>query len=112
MMARRMIMNVPKADVVITNPTHLAIAIQYDAKTMRAPKVLAKGSMNLAQRIIKKARENMIPVMENKPLARAIYASVEVDEEIPPDLYMAIAEILAHVYKVRKRKFTSVTLTS
>ena len=104
MMMRRMMAKVPSADVIITNPTHLAIAIQYDAETMRAPKVLAKGSMNVANKIKEKALEHDIPIMENKPLARAIYSSVDIDEEIPPELYMAIAEILAHVYKMRKKK--------
>ncbi len=107
MMARRMMANVPKADVIITNPTHLAIAIKYDAETMRAPKVLAKGSMQVAKRIVEKAKEHQIPVMENKPVARAIYAAVDIDEEIPPEMYMAIAEILAHVYKMRRNKFTA-----
>jgi flagellar biosynthetic protein FlhB len=101
-MARmRMMANVPKADVVITNPTHLAVAIQYDGDQMRAPKVLAKGAHLVAERIVKLAREKNIPVIQNIPLARALYRTVEIDDEIPPELYVAMAEVLAYVYKLR-----------
>jgi flagellar biosynthetic protein FlhB len=101
-MARmRMMANVPKADVVITNPTHLAVAIQYDGGQMHAPKVLAKGAHLVAQRIVKLAREKNIPVIQNIPLARALYRTVEIDDEIPPELYVAMAEVLAYVYKLR-----------
>jgi flagellar biosynthetic protein FlhB len=101
-MARaRMMANVPKADVVVTNPTHLAVAIQYDQKNMPAPKVLAKGAHLMAQRIVEVARQNHIPVVQNIPLARAVYYNVEIDQEIPPDLYMAMAEVLAYVYKMK-----------
>jgi flagellar biosynthetic protein FlhB len=101
-MARmRMMASVPKADVVITNPTHFAVAIQYDQMMMPAPKVLAKGAHLIAQRIVEIARENEIPVVQNVPLARALYRTVEIDQEIPPDLYMAMAEVLAYVYKMK-----------
>jgi flagellar biosynthesis protein FlhB len=100
-MARgRMMANVPKATVVITNPTHLAIAIEYQ-DGMKAPKVLAKGPYRVAERIVKIAKENHIPVIQNIPLARAIYKTVEIGQEISPDLYLAMAEVLAYVYKLR-----------
>lgn len=99
---RRMMADVPKADVVITNPTHLAIAIRYDAETETAPVVLAKGEDYLAQKIKEKAKENHIEIVENKPLARAIYGSVDVGAEIPPELYQAVAEVLAIVYAKRQ----------
>jgi len=101
-MARmRMMANVKKADVVITNPTHLAVAVQYDPKTMHAPKVLAKGAHLTAQRIADLARSNGIPVIQNIPLARAMYKTVEIEQEIPPELYIAMAEVLSYVYKMR-----------
>jgi flagellar biosynthetic protein FlhB len=101
-MARmRMMANVPKADVIITNPTHLAVAIQYDQKTMKAPRVLAKGAHLVAERIVALARSKGIPVIQNIPVARALYRTVEIDSEVPPELYMAIAEILAYVYRMR-----------
>lgn len=99
---RRMMQDVPKADVVITNPTHLAVAIKYDPETNRAPVVLAKGEDYLAQKIREAARENHIEIVENKPLARMLYANVEVGSEIPPELYQAVAEILAMVYNMRE----------
>ena len=100
-MARgRMMANVPKATVVITNPTHLAVAIEY-LEGMKAPKVLAKGPYRVAERIVKIAKENHIPVVQNIPLARAIYKTVEIGQEISPDLYLAMAEVLAYVYKLR-----------
>ena len=103
-MARmRMMANVPKADVVITNPTHLAIAIHYNAAEMTAPVVLAKGAYLVAERIVEIARENDIPVVQNIPLAHALYRRVRVDQEIDADLYLAVAEILAYVYKMRGR---------
>lgn len=97
----RMMANVPKADVIITNPTHLAVAIQYDQKTMKAPRVLAKGAHLVAERIVALARSKGIPVIQNIPVARALYRTVEIDSEVPPELYMAIAEILAYVYRMR-----------
>lgn len=101
-MARmRMMSNVPKADVIITNPTHLAVAIQYDQKSMKAPRVLAKGAHLVAERIVKLARASGIPVIQNIPVARALYRTVEIDSEVPPEMYMAIAEILAYVYRLK-----------
>jgi len=100
-MARgRMMANVPKATVVITNPTHLAVAIEYQ-EGMKAPKLLAKGPFRVAERIVKLARENHIPVIQNIPLARAIYKTIEIGQEISPDLYLAMAEVLAYIYKLR-----------
>ena len=98
---RRMMQNLPKADVVITNPTHYAVAIMYDAEKYDAPVVIAKGENYLAQRIKDVARENQIEIVENKPLARMLYANVEVGEMIPPELYQAVAEVLAFVYKLK-----------
>ncbi|MCR5581175.1 MAG: flagellar biosynthesis protein FlhB [Pseudobutyrivibrio sp.] len=100
---RRMMKNVPQADVVITNPTHLAVAIKYDNTKDDAPRVVAKGEDYLAKRIREVAKESDVPIMENKPLARALYATVEVDEVIPPELYQAVAEILAVVYTQKNK---------
>jgi flagellar biosynthetic protein FlhB len=100
-MARgRMMANVSKATVVVTNPTHLAIALEYH-EGMRAPKVLAKGPYRVAERIVKIAKENHIPVVQNIPVARAIYKTIDIGQEISSDLYLAMAEILAYVYKLR-----------
>lgn len=99
---RRMMQDVPKADVVITNPTHFAVAIKYDAETSKAPVVLAKGEDYLAQKIKEAAREHHIEIVENKPLARMLYANVDIGQEIPPELYQAVAEILAMVYNMRE----------
>ncbi len=99
---RRMMQDVPQADVVITNPTHLAIAIKYDPEENRAPIVLAKGEDYLAQKIKELAKESNVEIVENKPLARMLYANVEVGGEIPPELYQAVAEILAMVYNMRQ----------
>ncbi len=96
----RMMANVPKATVVITNPTHLAVAIEYQ-EGMKAPKVLAKGPFRVAERIVKIAKENHIPVVQNIPLARAIYKNINIGQEISPDLYLAMAEVLAYIYKLR-----------
>jgi flagellar biosynthetic protein FlhB len=98
---QRMMANVRLADVIITNPTHLAVAIQYKTEEMSAPKVMAKGAYLMAERIIELARKHNIPIVQNIPLARALFRSVEVDQEIPPDLYMAMAEVLAYVYRLR-----------
>jgi flagellar biosynthesis protein FlhB len=101
---QRMFANIPKADVVIVNPTHLAIALGYEAEKMQAPVVLAKGAYKVAERIRELATERDIPVIQNVPLARGLYASVEVDQQIPPEFFMAIAEILAQVYKLKARR--------
>jgi flagellar biosynthetic protein FlhB len=100
-MQQRMMSDVPKADVVVTNPEHLAVALRYDPKEAPAPMVLAKGADRLAQKIKEKARENQIPVQENKPLAQALYASVDVGDVIPEELYQAVASVLAQLYKFR-----------
>ena len=96
---RRMMQDVPKADVVITNPTHFAVALKYDAEVSRAPVVLAKGEDFLAQKIKEIAKENNVPLVENKPLARMLYHNVDIGMEIPPELYQAVAEVLAMVYQ-------------
>ena len=95
-----MMTQVPEAAVVITNPIHLAIAIQYEPDEMNAPKVIAKGARLIAERIIHIAEEHEIPVVQNIPLARALY-NVELEQEIPPELYTAMAEILVYIYKLR-----------
>ncbi|MDD3205313.1 MAG: flagellar biosynthesis protein FlhB [Lachnospiraceae bacterium] len=98
---RRMMQNLPQADVVITNPTHFAVAIKYDPDKADAPVVIAKGADNLAQRIKKIAKDNKIEIVENKPLARMLYANVEIGELVPPELYQAVAEVLAMVYRMQ-----------
>ena len=95
---RRMMQAIPKADVVITNPTHYAVAIRYDTELAPAPIVVAKGSDYLAQKIKQIARENNVEIVEDKPLARMLFANVDIDKQIPPELYQAVAEILAMVY--------------
>lgn len=100
---RRMMQDVPKADVVITNPTHFAVALRYDASEAPAPRVLAKGADFLAQKIKEIARENNVEIVENKPLARMLYANVDVGQEVPPELYQSVAEVLAMVYKLQGR---------
>lgn len=97
--AMRMMRRVPEADVVVTNPTHYAVALRYKESQDRAPVVVAKGKDFLAQRIKKIAAEHKISIVENRPVARALYASCEVGSEIPPELYQAIADILIYVYK-------------
>ncbi|MBX3414596.1 MAG: flagellar biosynthesis protein FlhB [Pirellulales bacterium] len=106
---RQMVLNrlskaVPKADVVITNPTELAIAIQYEPETMAAPVVVAKGAGHVAARIRKLALENGIPIVEKKPLAQALYKEVDINRPIPQQLYAAVAEVLAYVYQLKNKK--------
>lgn len=101
---RRMIQAVSKADVVVTNPTHFAVALAYDEKKNKAPVVVAKGQDYLAKKIKEKAIEKKITIMENKPLARALYASCDINDEVPEELYQAVAEILAYVYKLKNKK--------
>lgn len=98
---RRMMDNLPKADVVITNPTHYAVAIQYDKDIADAPIVIAKGADYIAQKIKDAAREHGIEIVENKPLARSLYANVEIGAQVPPELYVAVAEVLAAVYRAQ-----------
>jgi len=100
--AMRMMQAVPEADVVITNPTHYAVALKYDDKVAAAPVVVAKGKDKLAEKIRDRAREATVEVVENKPIARALYLSAEVGQQIPEDLYQAVAEILAYVYNLRR----------
>ena len=102
-LARRRMMNaVPKADVIVTNPTHYAVALQYQEKNMKAPKVVAKGSHLLAQRIMELAKENRVPILRAPPLARALYRHAELEQEIPTELYTAVAEVLAYIYQLRQ----------
>lgn len=98
---QRMMAAVPEADVVITNPTHLAVALRFDAARMIAPQVVAKGAGYVAERIKQIAAENDVPLVEDKPLARTLYKIVEVGNPIPADLYKAVAEVLAYVYRLR-----------
>ena len=99
---RRMMNALPTADVVITNPTHLSVAVKYDAEVHKAPIVIAKGADYLAMQIRERAKEYHIEIVENKPLARMLYANVDIGEEIPPELYQAVAEVLAFVYNLRR----------
>lgn len=101
MSMRRMMQEIPKADVVITNPTHFAVAVKYDQNASAAPVVIAKGQDFIAQRIKEVARDNKIEIVENKPLARALYDKVEIGQSIPPELYQAVAEVLAFVYSLK-----------
>ena len=98
---RRMMAAVPQADVVVTNPTHYAVALEYKMVAMVAPRVIAKGVDSLAQRIRAVAEEHDVPVVENPPLARALYAAVELDQEIPPEHYKAVAEVIGFVMRLR-----------
>lgn len=98
MARKRMMANVPNATVIVTNPTHLAIAIEY-RNEMHAPKILAKGAHKIAERIVEIAKSNNIPIVQNIPLAWAIYKTIDIDQEISPDLYKAVAEVLAFVYR-------------
>ena len=100
---RRMMQKLPEADVVITNPTHFAVAIKYDLSVASAPVVVAKGEDYLALKIKEVAKEHNIEIVENKPLARALYHSVDIDEEIPQELYQAVAEVLAYVYNSKNK---------
>ena len=100
---RRQMEDVPTATVVVTDPTHIAVALRYD-RGMLSPKVVAIGADLIAERIKKIAREAGIPCVENVPLARGLYRSVEVGDEIPVDLYQAVAEVLAYVYSLKNRR--------
>ena len=103
MARRRMMEEVPEADVVITNPTELAIALRYDREAMSSPKVVAKGAGFVAKRIREIAVESRVPVVEDKPLARSLYKLVDIGQVIPPDMYKAVAEVLAYVYRLKNR---------
>lgn len=104
MARRRMMEDVPKADVVVTNPTHVAVALKYDSNSMTAPKVVAKGADLIAERIKELAREHNVPLVENVTLARALYKSVDIGREIPGEFYSAVAEVLAFVYQINSRR--------
>ena len=99
----RMMQAVPDADVIIRNPTHFAVALRYDMDRDRAPVLLAKGQDEMALRIVAAGEEHEITIVENKPLARGIYATTELNQEIPPDYYGAVAEVLVYVYKLNKK---------
>ena len=107
-MARaRMLQDVQEADVVITNPTHFAVALKYNPQEMPAPLLVAKGVDAVAERIRETAREHDVPLVENPPLARALFASVELEEEIPAEHYKAVAEIISYVFRLKGRKMPS-----
>jgi flagellar biosynthetic protein FlhB len=97
---KRMMANVPRADVIVTNPTHLAIAIEYNASEMGAPTVVAKGADHLALKIREIAKEHKVPIVENKPLAQALYREVDIEEEIPSELYAAVSDVLVYVFRM------------
>ena len=104
MARRRMMAEIPKADVVVTNPAHYAVALRYQDGAMRAPRVVAKGAHLLAVRIRALAREHQVPILEAPPLARALYRHAELGDEIPAALYTAVAEVLAYVYQLRRQR--------
>jgi flagellar biosynthetic protein FlhB len=98
---KRMMAAVPKSDVVVTNPTHYAVALKYDSETMNAPVLVAKGADLIAKRIRDLATENDVPIVENPPLARALYAAVELDQEVPPEHYKTVAEVIGYVMRLK-----------
>ncbi len=108
MVLHRLGTTIPKADVVVTNPTHFAVALKYDYETMPAPKVIAKGADLLAKRIRELALESKVPVLERKELARALYATVEVGQQVPAEQYAAVAEVIRYVYQLKKKPLPSV----
>jgi len=103
---QRMMSAVPQADVVVTNPTHIAVALKYNQSKMKAPLVLAKGERKVAEEIRRIAEAHEISVIQNEPLARSIYRTTRVNQEVPPELYQAIAEVLAYVYKIKRDRAT------
>lgn len=102
---RQMLLDVPKADVVVTNPTHISVALQYDRKSMKAPKIVAKGTRLNALKIREIAKKHQVPIVENKPLARMMFKYGKVGGEVPAQLYAAVAEILAYVYRVNRYRY-------
>lgn len=104
MSSKRMMQNVPKADVIIRNPTHFAVALGYDPERNKAPVVLAKGADRVALKIVEIGEANDVYIMENRPLARGLYDAAEIDMEIPGEFYQAVAGVLAFVYKLKKEK--------
>jgi flagellar biosynthetic protein FlhB len=101
----KMLAEVPKADVIVTNPTHIAVALRYDRKTMRAPRVVAKGIRLNAERIRELARQHQVPILENKPLARLLFKHGRIGGEVPAQFYAAVAEVLAWVYRVNRYRY-------
>jgi len=108
---RRMMQNVPKATVVVMNPTHYAVALRYEAGETAAPECVAKGLDSLALKIREVAESHNIPVVENPPLARALYASVEIDETIPREHYEAVAKVIGFIMQAKKRRQTRAPVT-
>lgn len=104
MARRRMMQEVPKADVVVTNPTHFAVAVKYDGRSMKAPKLVAKGADEVARKIKEIALAHGVPVVENRELARSLFSLVKIGHEIPASLYQAVAEVLAYIYKLKHAK--------
>ncbi|CAN5470651.1 flagellar biosynthesis protein FlhB [soil metagenome] len=103
MSQKRMMKDVPKADVIVTNPTHIACALRYDPATMAAPQLVAKGSGHIAEKIKEIARENGVPIMENKPLARAIFKTLKIGHTVPRELFTAVAQVLSYVYRLKRK---------
>ena len=103
----RMMAAVPTADVVVTNPTHFAVALKYESEIMSAPKVVAKGVDEVAFRIRDLANDNDVPIVENPPLARALFAAAELDDEVPSEHYKAVAEIISYVFQLKNKKLSN-----
>ena len=99
----RMMAAVPTADVVVTNPTHFAVALKYEIDAMGAPRVVAKGADDVAFRIRDVAKENDVPIVENPPLARALFSVSDIDEEVPPEHYKAVAEVIRYVFQLKNK---------
>ena len=107
MTANRMLAEIPKSDVVIVNPTHIAVALRYDARTMESPVMVAKGADHIAEKIREVARAYGVPVIRKPELARTIYATVKLGAAVPQALYVAVAEVLAMIYRLRKTKLST-----
>ena len=103
----RMMAAVPTADVVVTNPTHFAVALKYESEIMSAPKVVAKGVDEVAFRIRDLANDNDVPIVENPPLARALFAAADLDDEVPSEYYKAVAEIISYVFQLKNKKLNN-----